>query len=76
MTEHSDSLRKDTLKTLQEPPVTADGKLHMKHSSEGYGYFDLLDLAAFKFVLYRKGNEAQVIFADEQAVVATGWAID
>ncbi len=72
----SKSLQQQTLTALRELPVSPDGKLHMKHKNEGSGYFDLVELAGFKFVLHRKGSEDRIEFPDEQAVVAAGWAID
>lgn len=72
----SQDLQQQTLGALRKVPAFPDGKLHMKHKSEGYGHFDLIELTASRFILRRKGGGAPLIFADEQAVVAAGWVID
>ena len=77
MSEHwSEALQNQTLKALDELPVTPDGLLHMKHKAEGYGHFVLMELLAGKFDLYRENGGQPVVFTDAQAIVASGWAID
>ena len=77
MTEQwSQDLQNQTLKALDELPVTADGLLHLKHCNDGYGHFDLSDLLAGRFVLHLKGRDQTLTFTDARAVVASGWVVD
>ena len=74
--EWSSGLRDQTRQALYDLPVCPDGRLHMKHIGGGNGWFDLLDLAASKFVLHLKGDSGERTFADADEVIAAGWAID
>lgn len=72
----SEGLREATREALRDVPVTPDGRIHMKQIDGGFGSIDLLELVAGNYVLHRKGSDESVCFADEDAVVAAGWAID
>lgn len=72
----SKSLREQTLLALHELPPLPDGLLHMKHLSDGAGYFRILDLVSGKYALYQRGQETRISFETPEAVIDAGWAID
>ncbi|MCK9539489.1 hypothetical protein [Dokdonella sp.] len=72
----SDSLREQTRAALESLPLTPDGRVHMKHRSEGYGWFEVSDLLAGRLVLRCKGRDTTLGFASIDAIIAAGWAID
>lgn len=72
----SQALRTQTLEQLENPGFTHDGRLCMKHKTEGYAHFLLADLAAQRLALHRHEQARTILFTDPQAVVAAGWVID
>ena len=72
----SEGLREATRVALRDVPVTTDGRIHMKQIDGGFGWCRSVDLIAGTYVLHHKGNDESASFADEDAIVAAGWAID
>lgn len=75
-TSWSDDLRDSTLRVLRDPAPLPDGKLHMKHPSEGFGHFLLIDLLTDRYALHRHAPLSPIMFDTPEAIVAAGWAID
>jgi hypothetical protein len=72
----SQTLVTQTLDALQSWHVAPDGKLRLKHKTDGYGYLLAEQLMAGTFVLHATTDEATIEFDTPEAVVAAGWAID
>ncbi|MCX7556670.1 hypothetical protein OS187_07515 [Xanthomonadaceae bacterium JHOS43] len=72
----SDDLRASTLHLLRAPEPLPGGKLHMKHPSEGFGHFLLIDLLTDRYELHRHPSLSPIMFDSPEAIVAAGWAID
>lgn len=76
-THWSEGLREATLHGLRDvPPVTLDGRIHMKHIDGRFGSFHSVDLLADTYVLHVGGSDHSISFLDADAVIAAGWAID
>lgn len=72
----SESLKQETRDTFKEMPVTADGRLHLKHPTEGYAYVKVEDLDKSSILIYRKPDGEMLGFDDLEALLQAGWALD
>ena len=72
----SQSLQSQTMDALRNGKIAPDGKLHVKHKSEGFAHFLAEELIAGKLLLHPKAHGAAVEFNTPEAVPAAGWAID
>lgn len=72
----SERLQQQTRDAIAQLPVTADGCLHFKHPTLGYAYATYDDLCDDRLVLLaNKGGDAYR-FADVEALLQAGWALD
>lgn len=72
----SDELKVLTRRALHDGPVMPDGLLHLKHVDGRYGTMALVDIVANRFVVVDPRSAAETRFADAEALIADGWAID
>lgn len=56
--------------------MAPDGLLHMKHKTMGYGSIRWENLASKTLVLHRDSAAVDLYFADVDALINAGWAID
>ena len=56
--------------------VTPDGRIHFKHTTLGYAYATLNDLFNDCLILRSKTGIDEYRFAEVEALLLAGWAID
>ena len=72
----SESLQQRTREAIGQIPVTPDGQLHFKHPTLGYAYATIDDLVHERLVLRSKTGGDEHRFADVDAMLQVGWAVD
>ena len=72
----SKNLLKQTRDVIKQIPVTTDGHLHFKHQTLGYAYATIDDLVHNRLVLHSKTGSDEHRFAEVEALLHAGWAID
>ncbi|OGQ55779.1 MAG: hypothetical protein A3J24_08765 [Deltaproteobacteria bacterium RIFCSPLOWO2_02_FULL_53_8] len=72
----SENLQQQTREAIEQIPATPDGRLHFKHASLGFAYATLTDLMDDRLVL-REGQAGNIYpFAQVEALLDAGWALD
>ena len=72
----SESLQQQTRDAIEQIPVTLDGQLHFKHPTLGYAYATIDDLVHDRLVLRSKTGSDEYRFAEIDALLHVGWAMD
>ena len=72
----SENLQQLTRQAIAQLPVTSDGHLHFKHSMLGYAHATLDDLTHDRLLLRSKTGIDEYRFAEVEALLLAGWAID
>ena len=72
----SESLKQQTRQAIAQIPVTPDGQLHFKHPTLGYAYATLDDLIHDRLLLRSKTGSGEHRFAEVEALLHAGWAVD
>ena len=72
----SESLKQQTRQAIAQIPVTPDGHIHFKHPTFGYAYATLDDLFNNCLLLRAKTGSDERRFAEVEALLQAGWAID
>ena len=72
----SENLFKQTREAIEQIPVTPDGQLHFKHPTLGYAYATIDDLVHDRLVLRSKAGSDAYRFAEIDALLHAGWAVD
>ena len=72
----SESLQQRTRKAIEQIPVTPDGQLNFKHPTLGYAYAAIDDLVHDRLILRTKTGGSEYRFAEIEALLQAGWAID
>lgn len=72
----SESLQQQTRQAIAQLPVTPDGHLHFKHPKLGYAHATLDDLTHDRLLLRSKTGSDEHRFAEVEALLQAGWAID
>lgn len=72
----SESLQQQTRDAIAQLPMTADGRLHFKHATLGGAYATYDDLCDDRPVLHAKNGGDAYCFAEIEALLQAGWAID
>ena len=72
----SENLQQQTRHAIAQLSVTSDGHLHFKHSTLGYAQATLDDLTHHRLLLRSKTGIDEYRFADVEALLLAGWAID
>ena len=72
----SESLQQQTRDAIEQVPVTPDGRIHFKHPTLGYAYATLDDLFNDRLLLRPKTGIDEYRFAEVEALLQAGWAID
>ena len=72
----SESLQQRTREAIGQIPVTPDGQLHFKHPTLGYAYATIDDLVHDRLVLRSKTGSDEYRFAEVDALLHAGWAVD
>ena len=72
----SENLLKQTREAIEQIPVTPDGQLHFKHPTLGYAYATLNDLMHGRLLLRSKTGSDEHRFAEVEALLQAGWAVD
>ena len=72
----SENLQQQTRQDIAQLPVTPDGHLHFKHPTQGYAHATLDDLTHDRLLLRSKTAIDEYKFAEVEALLLAGWAID
>lgn len=72
----SERLQQQTRDALEQLPVTADGGLHFKHITLGGAYATYDDLCNDRLILLTKKGGNTYRFAEVDALLQAGWALD
>ncbi len=72
----SESLQQRTREAIEQIPVTPDGHLHFKHPTLGYAHATLDDLVHDRLLLRSKTGSDEHRFAEVEALLQAGWAVD
>ena len=72
----SENLQQLTRDAIEQIPVTPDGCLHFKHASLGFAYATLTDLMDDRLVLRGRQAGDSYPFAQVDALLEAGWALD
>ena len=72
----SENLLTQTREAIEQIPVTPDGQLHFKHPTLGYACATIDDLVHDRLVLRSKTGSDEYRFAEIDALLHAGWAID
>ena len=72
----SESLQQQTRDAIEQMPVTPDGRIHFKHLTLGYTYATFDDLFNDRLLLRPKTGIDEYRFAEVEALLQAGWAID
>ena len=71
----SENLRQ-TRQAIAQLPVTPDGHLHFKQLTQGYAHATLDDLMHGRLLLRSKTGSDEYRFAEVEALLQAGWAIN
>ena len=72
----SDNLQQQTRHAIAQLSVTSSGHLHFKHPTLGYAHATLDDLANDRLLLRSRTGIDEYRFAEVEALLRAGWAID
>ena len=72
----SENLQQQTRETTAQLLVTRDGQMHFKHPTLGYAQATLDDLMHDRLLLRSKTGSEEYRFAEVEALLQAGWAID
>ena len=72
----SESLQQQTRDAIEQMPMTPDGRIQFKHLTLGYAYATLNDLFNDCLLLRPKTGIDEYRFAEVEALLQAGWAID
>ena len=72
----SESLQQQTRDAIEQMPVTPDGRIHFKHPTLGYAYATFDDLFNDCLILRSKTGIGEYRFAEVDALLLAGWAVD
>ena len=73
----SDELKAATREAISAGgALSSDGRLHLKHSSSAFGYIELDNLVRNELRVVDKQTGAASLFADTDALICAGWAVD
>ena len=72
----SESLQQQTRQAIEQIPVMPDGQLHFKHPTLGYAYATIDELIHDRLVLRSITESKEHRFAEVEALLQAGWAID
>ena len=72
----SESMQQQTRDAIEQMPVTPDGRIHFKHSTLGHAYATLDDLFNDCITLRPKTGIDEYRFAEVEALLQAGWALD
>ena len=72
----SERLQQKTRDAIAQLPVTADGCLHFKHPTLGYARANYADLCDDRLALLSNNGGDAYRFADAEALLQAGWALD
>jgi hypothetical protein len=72
----SEGLQEQTRDAISEMRINPDGKLHFKNHGKGGAFITAQDLMRGKLSLTDKENGQVSKFADADALLDAGWAID
>ncbi|NMM12924.1 MAG: hypothetical protein HHJ17_05170 [Rhodoferax sp.] len=72
----SERLQQQTRDALEQLPVTADGGLHFKHITLGGAYATYDDLCNDRLILLAQKGGNAYRFAEVDALLQAGWALD
>ena len=72
----SENLQQQTRQAIAQLPVTPDGHLHFKHPTLDYVHATLDDLTHDRLLLRSKTGSDEHRFAEVEALLQAGWAVD
>lgn len=72
----SEELQSLTRRTLRDGTLTLDGSLALKHIDGRFGLISLADQTTGRLCVVDRRTSAEITFADAEALVADGWALD
>ena len=72
----SENLQHHTRQAIAQLSVTSDGHLHFKHLTLGYAHATLDDLTHDRLLLRSRTVIDEYRFAEVEALLLAGWAID
>ena len=73
----SEQLRRATMEAIEEFAIMPVGdEIGFKHIVSGYGIVTLADLSAGKLRMTHRTTGQDIVFADAEALIDAGWAID
>ena len=72
----SESLQQQTRDAIAQIPATPDGRLHFKHAALGFAYATRTDLMDDRLVLRERQAGNIYPFAQVEALLEAGWALD
>ena len=72
----SETLQQQTRDTIEQMPVTQDGRLHFKHPTLGFAYATLDDLMQERLQLHAKTGSEAYRYEQVEALLQAGWALD
>ena len=72
----SENLQQQTRQAIAQLSVTSSGHLHFKHPTLGYAHATLDDLTLNSLLLRSKTGIDEYRFAEVEALLQAGWAID
>ena len=72
----SESLQQQTRDAIEQMTVTPDGRIHFKHPTLGYAHATFDDLFNDCLILRSKTGIDEYRFAEVEALLLAGWAID
>ena len=72
----SENLQQQTRQAIAQQLVTPDGHLHFKHPTQGYAHATLDDLVHGRLLLRFRTGSDEHRFAEVEALLQAGWAID
>ena len=72
----SESLQQQTREAIEKIRMAPDGRLHFKQPTLGYAYATLDDLTQDRLILHSKTGNEEHRFAEVEALLQAGWAVD
>ena len=72
----SENLQQQTRQAIAQLPVTPNGQLHFKHPTLDYAHATLNDLTHDRLLLRSKTGSDEHRFAEVEALLQAGWAVD
>ena len=72
----SETLQLQTREAIRLMPLTPNGSLHFKHTSQGFAFITLDELLQDRLAMRFQSDRDACQFADVDALVQAGWAVD